>query len=243
MNLDSVFLTIFSTLNIVILIFVVLTLYEYSKLEQRLFRFYIFGLLFYSLSVICVFLRYVVLPPLSNFESISLELGITLSAVVGIFYFIKGTEYLAQKEKPDFVRNETLYNLIFYSIFAYSIFLVFYALTLLVSKRFYEVLSTLSGLFVAIIVVLALKFLLEYKKAFGELIAKITFQYIMAVVLFIVGGIVVMQSLIPIETGDYIFTDLSYYRQIASIIGGVLVFIPFLICYGSISKFRKLLEG
>ena len=50
------------------------------------------------------------------------------------------------------------------------------------------------------------------------------------------------QALQPMDLGK-IFTDLSYFRNIGAIIGGIIVIIPFSLCFKSVSKFRKMLSA
>lgn len=244
MDLNTIFLVIIISINILVFILVVGTLFEFNKLDKEQFKFYIIGLFFYGLTVFCFFLEFILFPPLNDFEYVILDSGLSISPLIGMFYFIKGTEKLAKQENPGFKKNELLYNLYFYFTII-TIFLVYvvYVSFVALSKTIYEILHVISFVFYAIIVVLALILLLEYKQNFSAIIDKIITQYILAIVLLIVAGLIITEALEPIRADKIIFTDLSNLRTGIATIGAFIIFIPFIICYRSVSKFRKLLSG
>lgn len=244
MDLNGILLVAVTFLTILILILVSLTLYEFIKLDKEQFKFYIIGLILYCGAVISFFLRYIVFPPLTDLENVILGMCTTISPLVGMFYFIKGTEYLAQREQVDLVKNEKLYSLVFYFLVITIIYQSFLNIVWSIfSKNVLLFISISSAIFYFIVVFLALKYLFGYKNAFSGLISDIIYQYIVAVIFLIAGGVIVVEALEPISFGKIIFTDLSYLRTCISFIGLIIVFIPFLICYRSVSKFRKLLTG
>lgn len=244
MDLHSIFLFILVCLNILVFILVIGTLYEFGRLDAEQFKYYIIGLAFYGITALFFLCRYILFPPLSNFENLIFAYGANVSPIIGVFYFVKGTEYLAKKENPEFIRNEKLHNLVLYLVVISCVAVIFVSsLWIVEAKKIIEILEVLTGLLYVITILLALILLLEYKNTFSELFAKIIYHYILAVVLLLAGGIVTVQALLPIEFENLTITDLSYFRNFIAIIGGIIVFIPFVICYRSVSKFRKLLEG
>ena len=116
-------------------------------------------------------------------------------------------------------------------------------LLLLISERIYEVANVFVLVLYAIIAFLALKLLFEYKNTLNEVFAKIIFHYILAVVFLIVGGAILVIIFMPISGDAQTITDLTYLRNTIGLVGALIIFLPFVICYKSVSKFRKLLEG
>lgn len=244
MDLHTIFLIILIILNMLVFILVTWTLYEFIQLGKEQFKYYIIGLFFYGLTVLSFFLLFIVFSPSNEIASSILQLLVFVAPFIGIFYFVKGTDYLAKKEKPDLIRDERLYNLVVY----FTIILIVYDTIIVIiwsilPQIIADILDYSTYFLIAILLVLALKLLFEYKKAFLPPLDKIILQYILAVILLIGSGSVLTFVLDPIISEDLTFTDLSYLRNSIAVISASIILIPFIICFRSVSKFRKMLQG
>ena len=108
MDINNLILILSISSGFFIFALVILTLYEFFKLDREQFQFYIIGLLLYVVSIICFLIQYMIFAPLSDLENLILGYGVRLSPLIGLLCFILGTEQLAKRENPDFRRNETL---------------------------------------------------------------------------------------------------------------------------------------
>ena len=245
MDINTVFLLSMIAISFSVIILVIWTLFEFNKLDKEQFKFLIIGLLFYGITVICFFLRYIVFTDLNDFASIILEYGTFISPIFGIFYFIRGTEFLAKQENPGFVRNETLYNLVFYLIIITAGFsLTINALRVVgLSESVYKILAMFTNILFSLVAFFALKLMLEYKKSFSDPVDKIIFQYVIAAALLIIGGVIVVAALQPLLIDKGTITDLSHLRNVTATIGAFIILVPFIICLKSVYSFRKMLSG
>lgn len=243
MDIQTILVIALAIVNISILILVIWTLYEFIKLDKELFRSYIIGLFFYGITVMLFFIQYIILAPLSTFENAIIGSGTYIFPLVGIFYFLKGTEDLARKETSTFTKNEVLYKTILYLFVIESVYLILYLPMSFVSKDIYEIYMSFSYLLYSICVVLAVILFLEYRTAFTDVFKKIISHYIIAVGLLIGAGTLITYSLAPVQIGDATLMEISLFRIIIALFGSFIIFIPFLICYVSVYKFRKALQG
>ncbi len=241
MDPHIIFLSISIILNVVLYSIVGWTIYEFEKLESNLFRYYIIGFIFYTLGSIGFFLRYLVFPPLSSFESAFFGLLGGISPLLGLFYLLKGTEYLAKEETDKFSRNESLTKIIFYLLLSIAIIQAIYMPLVGYSDTMFELMRLIALILFFITFSLAFKLLYEYKKFFNPTFAKIVQRYAIAIVLYIIGGVSSATAYDPIEYGGATFSDLSYLRVGLGLIGTILAFMPFIIFYKSVHTFRKTL--
>ncbi len=243
MDLHKFLLVVFVCLILLIFIFVSFTLYDFYSLDFMLFRKYLIGLFFYFLTIFCFFLRYVVLTPLNPYENVILAYGLTISPLIGVFFFIIGTEYLANQLNKNFKKDEKRYKVFLIILLVLCVYEIFDQLKAETLKDFYVPLTIVGNILYIITLLLAVNLLLDFQKALGGIFSKIIFHYIVAVVLLVVGGLISVEALVPVTLEEKVFTDLSYIRNVFAILGCLIAVIPFVICYKSVSKFKKLLTS
>lgn len=244
MDVSLVLFLMLAVLDILMLTVILWTLYEFIKLDKEQFRYYLWGLFFYGIGSFSFFLRYVIFPPLTKVESNVLGYFVSISTLIGIFYFVKGTEFLAKQENSEYIRNESLYKLVVYSIVCSIIYMIpLHFVSFLGSDTTLFRFTILALIIYIIVVSLSLKLLFEYKKAFTAPIDKIIYQYIIAAAMLVVGGVIATGAVEPLHYGGLTFRDLTHVRQIATIIGCIIIVLPYFIIARSVNKFRKLLAG
>ena len=243
MNLHDILFTMFVSISTLIFVLFFWTLYEFMKLGKEQFRNYIFGLAMICVGILFCIFRYIIFPPLSNFEKTIFGYGMNVLPAVFMFYLLCGTEKLARIENSRFIRNETLYGVVLYMFIILCVYQTIFISISFVPANLYEILDIWSNVLYIMFLVLLLKLFLEYKKAFMPPFDKIIYHYVLAIIFLAVGGILIGDSLLPIVTDEKTFTDLSYLRNIIAVIGAMITLIPASICFKSVAKFRRLLKG
>ena len=172
MDLNDVFLVIYSSLNLLALFLVFWGIYEFSKLDMEQFRYYVIGLSVLSLSVFGIFARYILFPPLSDFESVFFGYLTNIPPLFGIAFFLKGTHYLAKRDRPDFKLSEDLYLTAMVFIVITIAYQLVYTLFLFISEDIYDILAIFASIIYLATVLVSLATFLQYRDAFTDLLAK-----------------------------------------------------------------------
>ncbi len=240
MELNIIYLiaTIFICLIGFVTIF--LTLYEFFLIGDRRFRFYIIGMIFLEISILAFLLRYILMPPLTFLESILLWYLLDIATLMAMFSFLKGTKNLGE-EKIHFQKYNKTYNFLIFSVITVSIYEIIYTpIGLSILEDFHDILSFISVLFYLILLTIVLYLFLKYREEFEGVFKKISTLYFFVIILYILGGVILTQTLQPIIFGDVTYTDLSTTRTTFSVIGTFIIYLPIFITYLSVSNFREL---
>ncbi len=142
-------------------------IYQFNRLDKDLFKYYIIAILFFAITTIFCFFRYILFPPLSDMENGIFDYVSFLGPVLGLFYFIKGTNFLATKFQSDYKKNDKLYNLVIWLILIQAVYLFFYISTIYWSKDLFNNLNGIGSVMYLVINFLALKLFIDYYKGFG----------------------------------------------------------------------------
>ena len=120
---------------------------------------------------------------------------------------------------------------------------IVYVSTIFVSMDLFRIFVQSSNVLVLIFVILSIFMLLDYRKAFKDIFAKIVLSYTFAIIFTIVGGLILALALQPIIYGNLTYRDLTIMRNFFGTVGLAISTIPFIICYRSVAQFRKALLG
>ncbi len=232
---------IFTSLCSIIMFLVLWSLYEFFRLDKDQFRYYIFGLIFYTITIISVFLRYIIFPPLNTAESISFAYLTYTTPIIGMAFFLKNTDILAHLDLPNFQRSQKLYSAAFFMIVFMVIYEIFYHIFLIFSESIYNFFNDIAAIFYITAIILIFSAFLQYRGAFSDILGKVVFQYGAAIIIMLIGGVITTENLKSIELGDKIFTDVPISNISFSIVGLFIILIPFFLSFLKVHKIAKTL--
>ncbi len=232
---------IFTVLSILIIILVLWNLYEFFRLDKEQFKYFIIGLIFYTVAIVSLFLRYIVFPPLNKGESILFAYLTYISPLIGMAFFLKSTDVLAHRDLAGFQRSQKLYNAAFFMIILTINHIFIYHIFLIVSESIYNLLNKIAPIFYISAIILTFMAFLQYRGAFSDILGKVIFQYCAAVILMLIGGVITTETLRDLEIGDKVFTDLAIVNLSFSIIGLFIIFVSFLLSFLRVHKIAKTL--
>ncbi len=240
MNLNTITFFLIVILDLLAFILVLWTIYEFGKIDKDQFKYHMIGLGFFSITLITFVLRYFIFPPLSSLENGIFEFTLVLPLLIGVYFFVEGTRFLAMQEKSDLEENKLhlfLRNFILIAIVSN----IFNSIISVYSEDIYEVTTAIFTVILIIVLILATYIVFNYKKEFSDLLSVVLFKYLVGILLFLVCGAFLSGILLPIEGGNYTFSDLSTFRILFALYFSVNIFILIIICFNSILKFKKIL--
>ncbi len=242
MDLHTVFLAVFIITILFAAALLMWTIYEFIVLDKHIFRFNILGIIFFEIAILFILFRFIVFPPLSDFENIIFGFPVAISGVLAMLSFIKASEITAQKFGTGFVRDEKFRKIVFgLMIGVITLDSMVFMIWPFVSENVLERAEMVSGMVWISMFLSVLFLLIKYQKSFGGMFSNIMLIYVITVALLGVAAIIINQALLTIQFENITFTDLSYVRNITAILGASVAFILGFVCFRSIHLFRKLL--
>ncbi len=243
MDINNIFLVIFTTLALFTILLVFLNSFEFFKLDKDQFRGYILGLIIFFIAMISFLFRYIFFPPLSDFESFLTGYLANISPLFGLFLFLRETSYLAKKDNEEFIESTYLIKITYVMLISTIIYEFFYIPFIFVSQDIFDTLGIFGGVLYLVSVVLTILSLLTYRNVFTDLLGKVVFWNISAITSLLIGAVIIVESLAELEADGITFTDLNTLNTAFSVFGVCIVFIPIFLAYLKIHLFRKKLVG
>ncbi len=241
MYIIDVFLVIISLLLISIALLTALTSYEFYKLDYQQFKYYIIGLPFYLIAVLSFLIQYIVLPPLTKTENAICGSIVRVTSLIGLLFFIINTQRLAKIENPNFHEEKKLHSIFPFLVIATCLFSIAYLPTLYISKDIYNILSVISLILFITLVFLAAVLFFHMIEIFNPPLDGIILHNVIAIIMFFVAGIAIIQILEPLETNGEGFRDISNFRASIATFALAIGSAMFLICFKCVDRLRKAL--
>ncbi len=245
MNAGDIFLVILVSLCLFAFFLFSWTIYQYQKISKDEFKQYIIGLCVYIITILCFLLQYILLAPASFLVNAILGYIVYVAPLLAMYFFIKGTENLAYKFGSSQKLNKKWYSRFLVIAIITAIYDSIIA-TVIASADEASTITDIMGILYLILnitlLVITFKLFLDYKRAFGGLFGEIISLYTKAVILFKAGGVFVVTSLQPIIFGTETFDSISNFNIVVATIGAFIVVMPFLLCFFTIAKFKKIIE-
>ena len=161
----------------------------------------------------------------------------SLAAIIlpflGLVFFVKGTINLTKNQDPHFEPNKNVYTAFLVLLFTFITYELFYLPSIVLyydAYRFFTNFDLGSIIAFAVLIFVYVLFT-ESKKSIGIQFKTIIDIYTVAVIMLVVGGVIILESLEPLEHGEIAFEDLSILRQSIATLGYCTVLIPFVLTY------------
>ncbi len=244
MGIETILFILLSSIAIFLIVYGLFVVRDFYKIEKNLFKYHNIGIILYSGAVFLFFLNFLVFAPISDFEYVFFAFGLYTLPAVAAYYIVKGTNQLANKINPGFVRDEFKYKIYFLFFILVVVLELINPPFFMISLDIFKIISAIAIVFNIIMSVCIVILMFDYKKAFAGLFSKVVLNSLLMIIFFLFGSILVIVSLIPMRYDPLTFFDLSMIRQINAVFGAFIMLVSFVNCHKSLNTFKKILiEG